>query len=271
MSALDRLRDSLPAWCLGAFAVLFFTFMLAPILVVVWVAFSAQSYIGFPIPSYSLRWFQRVIEYGPFLRGLVVSIQVGVVSTILAMLLGVPAALALARSRSGFADALATFMISPLSMPLIVLGFALLFYLSAAGFGISMTSLVIAHTLVGIPYLVRTVIGIYRTQPADFEEAAAILGASRWQVLRHVTLPLVRPGIFAGALFAFLISLDNLPISFFFGSPMTSTLPVVLLSYIENQFDPSIAAVSTVQMALALLALAVVDRLYGIKHLGAPT
>ena len=128
----------------------------------------------------------------------------------------------------------------------------------------------IAHTLVGIPYLVRTVIGIYRTQPADFEEAAAILGASRWQVLRYVTLPLVRPGL-RRSLFAFLISLDNLPISYFFGSPSTGTLPVVLLSYIENQFDPSIAAVSTVQMFLALFALFIVDRFYGVKHLGAPS
>lgn len=271
MRALDRVRERLPAWSLGAFTLVFFGFLLAPILIVVWMAFSAQSFIGFPIPAYSLRWFRRVVEYEPFLRGLLVSIEVGIVSTVLATLLGVPAALALARSRGVWANAAATFLLSPISMPLIVLGFALLFFLSATGFGVSLASLMIAHTLVGIPYLVRTVIGIYRTQPADFEEAAAILGASRLQVLRHVTLPLVRPGIFAGALFAFLISLDNLPISFFFGSPTTSTLPVVLLSYIENQFDPSIAAVSTVQMALALIALVVVDRLYGVKHLGAPS
>lgn len=271
MNTLNIVRNRLPAWILGAFTGLFFVFMLAPILIVVWMAFSAQSFIGFPITSYSLRWFYRVVEYEPFLNGLIVSIQIGIVSTVLAALLGVPAALALARSRSALADSVATFLLSPISMPMIVLGFALLFFLSAAGLGISLTSLVIAHTLVGIPYLVRTVVGIYRTQPADFEEAAAILGASRWQVLRYVTLPLVRPGIFAGALFAFLISLDNLPISYFFGSPSTGTLPVVLLSYIENQFDPSIAAVSTVQMFLALFALVIVDRFYGVKHLGSPS
>jgi putative spermidine/putrescine transport system permease protein len=133
-----------------------------------------------------------------------------------------------------------------------------------------MTSLVIAHTLVGIPYLVRTVIGIYRTQPADFEEAAAILGASRWQVLRHVTLPLVRPGIFAGALFAFLISLDNLPISFFFGSPLTSTLQSCSSATSKTSSIPRLRP-SAPSDGAGTLALAVVDRLYGIKHLGAPT
>jgi putative spermidine/putrescine transport system permease protein len=87
----------------------------------------------------------------------------------------------------------------------------------------------------------------------------------------YVTLPLIRPGVFAGGLFAFLVSFDNLPISYFFGTPSTSTLPVVMLSYIQDQFDPSIAAVSTVQMLLALVVLLVVDRIYGLRQLGAPS
>lgn len=271
MTAASRLLSRLPQILLGLFAGAFVLFMLAPIAIVVWMSFSAQNFIGFPIPSYSLRWFRRIFEYEPFIASLIVSIQVAALSTVVACLMAVPTALALARSRSGYATAIATFMVSPISMPLIVLGFALMFFMSALGFGISFLGLLIAHTVVGVPYIVRTVIGVYRSQPQDFEEAAAILGASRWQVVRHVTLPLVAPGVFAGALFAFLISLDNLPISFFFGSPATSTLPVVLLSYTENQFDPSIAAVSTVQMTLALAALAVVDRIYGIRNLGAPS
>ncbi len=266
-----RAMERLPQVALGLFVVVFILFMLAPIAIVVWMSFSAQSFIGFPIPGYSLRWFRRIFEYEPFINSLIVSVQVAVLSTISACFVGVPAALALARSRTGLATAIATFLVSPISMPLIVLGFALMFFMSALGFGISFLGLVIAHTVVGVPYIVRTVIGVYRSQPQDFEEAAAILGASRWQIVRHVTLPLVAPGIFAGALFAFLISLDNLPISFFFGSPATSTLPVILLSYTENQFDPSIAAVSTVQMVLALAALAVVDRIYGIRNVGAPS
>lgn len=258
-------------WILTAFTVLFFVFLIAPILVVVAVSFTSVSYVSFPIEGFSLRWFWRIIEYRPFIDALVVTIQVAVLSTALAALIGVPAALTLVRARGAMAELVMTLLLSPLSMPMIVLGLALLFYLSALGLGISLTSLVIAHTVIGLPYVVRTVAGVYRGMSPDLEESATILGANRWQVLRYVTLPQIRPGIFAGALFSILISVDNLPISFFFGSPSTNTLPVVMLSYLEHQFDPSIAALSTVQMILALAGLLVIERFYGLRHLGAPT
>ncbi len=160
-----------------------------------------------------------------------------------------------------------TFLLSPLSMPMIVLGFVLLFYLSAIGAGVSMLSLVLSHTVVSIPYIVRTVAATYRGIPANLEETALVLGASRWQVFRHVTFPLIRPGVFAGGLLAMLLSIDNLPLSYFFGSPSTSTLPVVMLSYLENQFDPAIAAISTVQMLLAVCALLLVGRIHGLGNI----
>jgi putative spermidine/putrescine transport system permease protein len=256
---------------LATFVAAFFIYLMAPILIVVVVSFSSLGYIGFPIPSYTLKWFHRVWEYVPFLHGLWVSVELALASTVFATILGVPAALGLARARSGWANALATFLLAPLSMPMVVLGFALLFYLSALGFGLSFTPLLIAHTVIAIPYIVRTVIGVYRSLPPDFEEAAAILGADKWRSFLHVTLPLIRPGVFAGGLFAFLVSFDNLPISYFFGTPSTATLPVVMLSYIQDQFDPSIAAVSTVQMVLALLVLLFVDRIYGLRRLGVPS
>jgi putative spermidine/putrescine transport system permease protein len=156
-------------------------------------------------------------------------------------------------------------------MPLIVLGFALLFYLSRLGFGVSFVSLLIAHTVVSLPYIVRTVAGVYRGISPEFEESAAILGANRWQVFRHVTLPMIKPGIFAGALFAMLISVDNLPISYFFGSADTNTLPVVMLSYLEHQFDPSVAAASTVQLVIAMIGLVLLERTYGLQRIGTPT
>ena len=250
---------------LRAYVLLFFAFLLAPIVIVVAVSFTSASYIAFPIEGLSLRWFRRVYEYQPFLDSFSVTIQVAVLSTMLAALISVPAALALARSSAPVASVTMTFLLSPLSMPMIVLGFALLFYLSALGFGVSLLSLVISHTLVSIPYIVRTVAAVYRGMPPSLEETALVLGASRWQVFRHVTFPVIRPGIFAGCLFAVLLSVDNLPLSYFFGSPTTSTLPVVMLSYLENQFDPSIAAVSTVQLAFALIVLLVIERLYGLR------
>ena len=254
-------------WLLRAYVIVFFAFMLAPIAVVVAVAFSAQSYVAFPIEGYSLQWFRRVFEYAPFVESFGVTLQVALLSTALAAVIGVPAALALARSNDRASTAVMTLLLSPLSMPAIILGFALLFYLSALGFGVSLTSLVIAHTAVAIPYIVRTVAALYRSLAPGLEEAALILGASQWQTFWHVTFPLIRPAILAGCLFAVLLSIDNLPLSYFFGSPGTSTLPVVMLSYLENQFDPAIAAVATLQLAFSLIALLVVERLYGVRRL----
>jgi putative spermidine/putrescine transport system permease protein len=267
--ARRRSRPDYAAIVLGVYVGLFMVFLLVPILVVVAVSFSSASFIVFPLPGISLKWYARILEYRPFIDSLVVSIQIAVGSAVLGAILGVPAALWAARSRSSFATFVSNFLLAPISVPAIVLGFSLLYLLSALSLGVSFVALLITHTVVAVPYISRTVLAVYRSIPPDFEEAAAILGASRWQTLRHVTLPLIRPGIFAGSLFALLISLDNLPLSFFFGSSTTNTLPVVMLSYMQNQFDPSIAAIATVQMLIAITALLVVNALYGVERLTA--
>ncbi len=264
-----RVRTDRVRVALVAFTLLFFTFLIAPILIVVVSSFSADSFITFPVRSWSLRWYWRVVEYRPFLASLATSLELAVTSAFLAAVLGVPAGLALARARGRLAMAAATLLVSPISIPAIVLGFSLLYYLSAFGFGVAFLPLLVAHTVVSIPYVSRTVIAVYRGLAPELQEAAAILGAGPWPRFRLVTLPLIRPGIFAGAMFAMLISIDNLPLSFFFGDAVTNTLPVVMLSYMQNQFDPAIGAISTIQMAIAVAALLVVERLYGLKALSA--
>ena len=258
-----------PGLTLNLFVVLFFLFIVAPIVVVVIVSFSDSDFIALPYDTASLRWYWRILEYRPFVDALTLSVVLAIVAAATGVVLGVPAALALARSRSGVATALVTFLLSPISIPAIVLGFGLLYYLAAIGFGSSLLALWIAHSVVAIPYVCRTVLAVYRSVPGQFEEAALSLGASRWSTFRHVTLPLIRPGIFAGALFAALVSLDNLPISFFFGSSGSTTLPVIMLSYMQNQFDPAIAAISTVQMLIAVGTLLLLNAVYGVDKLTA--
>lgn len=266
---LRRRKRNFAALGLGLYVLAFMIFLLMPIVVVVVVSFSSASFIVFPMPGFSLQWYARIIEYKPFMDSLSVSIQIAVASAVLGAALGVPAALWAARSNSSLASFVSNFLLAPISVPAIVLGFALLYMLSAMTLGVSFLSLLITHTVVSIPYVSRTVLAVYRSIPPDFEEAAAVLGAPRWRTFTDVTLPLIRPGIFAGGLFAVLISLDNLPLSFFFGSSDTNTLPVVMLSYLQNQFDPSIAAIATVQMLIAIGALLVVNFLYGIEKLTA--
>jgi len=260
-----------PEILLLGYVLVFFVFLLAPIFFVVLVSFSEAAFITFPVTRFSLRWYQRLLEYTPLLVSLWFSLKLAAASAILAAIVGVPAALALARSRSRLADLVSTFLLAPLSIPMILLGIALLYNLSAIGLGISFTSLLIAHTVVSIPYVVRTVVAVYRGIGRDYEESAAILGASRRQIFTYVTLPLISSGIFSGMLFAILISLDNLSLSLFFGSAQTSTLPVVMLSYLQNQFDPAIAAIGTVQMAIALIVLLVIERTIGLQYMSAPS
>lgn len=269
MSGRRRRLPGGPTLLLFAYMALFMLFIMLPIAAVVVVSFSASSYIAFPMHGFSLRWYRHIVAYQPFMSSLATSIELALASAVCGAALGVPAALALARSRAAAAGVIANFLLAPISVPAIVLGFALLYFLSALSLGLSFLSLLIAHTVAGIPYIVRTVLATYRAVPANLEELASILGASRAQVLWHLTLPMVRPGIFAGGMFAVLTSLDNLPLSFFFGTATVNTLPVVMLSYMQNQFDPSIAAISTVQMLIAVACLFVLDRLYGIERLTA--
>jgi len=254
---------------LASYVLLFFGFLLMPIIVVVVVSFSSASFIAFPIPGFSLQWYQRIIDYKPFMQSLLVSVEIAVLSGLAGTVLGVPAAIWAARENGWVGQVFKNFMLAPISVPAILLGFSLLYMLSAMTLGVSFLSLLITHTVVSIPYISRTVLAVYRAVPPDYEEAAAVLGATRRRVFFDVTLPLIKPGIFAGALFSVLISLDNLPLSFFFGGADSSTLPVIMLSYMQNQFDPSIAAIATVQMLIAIGALAVVNAIYGIEKLTA--
>jgi putative spermidine/putrescine transport system permease protein len=254
-------------WMLRAVVIAFIVFMVAPILVVVAISFTSAGYVAFPMPGLSLRWFAQILKYPPFISSIWVSLEVAVGATALSCLLGIPASLTLARSDKPVAQAMMAYLLSPLSIPMIVLGFASLFYLSRIGFGLSLAALLVCHTCVCLPYVVRIVASVYRTLPPGLEEAAEVLGAPRWRVFLHIVLPLLRPAIVAGSLFSFLVSFDNLPLSYFFGSPNTNTLPVVMLAYVEQQFDPSIAAISTVQLAVAVLVLIIVDRTYGLNRL----
>lgn len=259
--AEDRFSKSV----LWLYTALFMVFMLAPIVIVVIVSFSSSAYVSFPLEGYSLRWFRRLYEYKPYYDSFFVTIELAILSALGASLIGLPAALVLARSRSSVANMIMTFMLSPLSIPSIVLGFSLLFFVSRIGMGVSFLSLLCAHIVASIPYLVRTVGGLYRNISPNFEESAQILGCNRWQTFRYVTFPMIRGGIFAGAVFALIISIDNVSLSLFFASPTTGTLPVVMLSYLESTFDPSIAAASTVQLVIAIVLLLVIERIYGLK------
>ncbi len=261
----SRLAERVCDAALAVYIALFVIFLLAPIVIVVMTSFTPGETVAVSLDGMSLRWYRRFLEYRPFTDSLVTSLMIAALATVFAILLAVPAALGIATSRSRLANAVTSFLLSPIAVPPLVVGLSSLYYLSELGIGNSFVALLITHTCVSVPYVLRTTIAACRNLDPRFGEAASVLGASAWQRFAHVMLPLISPGVFAGALFSVLISLDNLGVSYFFGSATTTTLPVVMLSYLQNQFDPSIAAISTVQMLIAIVLLVVVEKIYGLR------
>lgn len=252
---------------LDCYSVLFFLFLFAPIAVVVAVSFTAEQGVSVPFKGLSLQWYARFWAYRPFVDSLITSLVLALLSACLAIVFSIPSAIYLGRARGRAASAFTAFLLAPIAIPTLIIGMSLLYFLSDIGIGISFTALLITHTVVSIPYVLRTSLSVYRNIGTQMDEAAAVLGASPWRAFLNVTLPLIAPGIFAGSLFSILVSLDNLAASYFFGTATVNTLPVVMLSYLQNQFDPAIAAVSTVQMAISIMLLWIVEKTYGLRAL----
>lgn len=263
----QRRKVDLAGVALSLFMLGLFIFLIAPLAIVVLVSFNASANVVFPPAGYSLRWFAHVFAYSPFIDAIINSLKLGILATLISIAIGVPAVLALGRYRFPLRDSIEAFLLSPLSLPMIVLGIALLVYFGQLGVGLPFWGLMAGHVVVTVPYIVRTTVAVYRGLDRSIEEAAMVLGASPWHTFRLVTLPLLRSGVFAGAIFAFLISFDNVPISIFLVNTNTTTLPVVILSYLVYNFDPSIAAISTLEMALVIFVLALLERFYGLNQI----
>jgi putative spermidine/putrescine transport system permease protein len=262
-----RMASRASVGLLKLFTLMFFIALIAPIVIVVLVSFSPDESLAIPVADVSLRWYRRLWEYRSFVDSLMTSLYLALSSSFIAILIAVPAALGVGNSRSRAATALTTFLLAPIAIPALVIGLSLLYFLSNIGIGVSFMALLIAHTVVSVPYVMRTTLATYKNTRASYREAASVLGADSWQTFRYVTLPLIAPSVFAGALFSILVSLDNLGVSYFFGTANVTTLPVVMLSYLQNQFDPAIAAVSTVQMAITIVLLLIVEKTYGLRAL----
>lgn len=249
------------------FHVLFVLFILAPLLVVCAVAFTPEGYLSLPVHGASLRWFRAIWRNADFVGAFAESLQLAAVSSTLTVALAVPAALALARHRFPGRDALATFFLSPLMIPPVVLGIAFLRFFTQIGLSGTFAGLVAAHVIVIFPVALRLVLAAATGMDARIENAAVSLGASGWTVFRRVVLPLMLPGVVSGWVLAFIASFDELTMTIFIASPSTTTLPVRMFSYIQDNIDPLVAAVSALLIALTLAAMLVLDRLYGLERL----
>jgi putative spermidine/putrescine transport system permease protein len=222
--------------------------------------------MAFPPKGFSLQWYERLAQNQEFITGFKVSLITAGGVAALALFVGVPVALAITRYDFRGRDALSGFFLSPLLVPAIVLGLALLLVLAPLRITGTYAGLIIAHLSITVPYVIRTTSMSLLTLNRSCEEAARTLGASAWTTFRRVTLPLIAPGVLAGGAIAFLISFDEAVISLFVVGPRATTLPVEIFHYVESRTDPQIAALSVVLIAISILFVVIIERVMGLRR-----
>jgi len=240
--------------------------MLAPLLVVIGVSFSRSEFIAFPPTGLSLRWYQEVLTSNTYVASAATSFKVAVLVTLAATAVGGAAAVALHRGKLPFSAAVATFFLSPLVLPTIIFAIGMLMFWSKAFGQLSVLTLWLGHTVVAMPYVIRTTLAVLETSDPFLEEAARTMGAGRLQRLWFVVLPQCVPGLAAGAFFAFNISFDEAVLSLFLRKPDMTTLPVQIYGQLEFSPDPAVAAVSAIMIALTVLMILVIDRVLGLQR-----
>lgn len=251
-------------WLAALFTVVF---LMTPLLVTVAVSFGSSSVFTLPPPDWSLRWFQKLANTRGLVPSLLTSLQVAAFATVVALALGTLCAIALVRGRFPGREAIATFLVSPLMLPGLVIGIAMLQGFKVAGLRETYTSLLLAHVVITLPYVVRTVFAALSLFDFSLIDAARTLGCSYPAALMRVMVPALGPAFLTSGMFAFLASMDNYPISIFFTDAWTKTLPIQMLQYVEENPDPTIAAISAGLVLLAILALIAGDRLVGLRRM----
>ncbi|EJN02839.1 ABC transporter permease [Herbaspirillum sp. YR522] len=241
-------------------------FMLAPIAVVCVIAFTPENTLTIHGPDFSLRWFKAVFDYPDFVGSFWNSLWLALAAATISTAIAVPAAMALVRSPNRWSGVLQGLFLSPLIIPHLVLGVALLRLFTLVGGAGSFGWLIAAHALVVMPYTMRLVMSALVGFDRSAEHAAQSLGASRTTVLLRITLPMILPGITGGWLLAFINSFDEVTMSIFVTSPSTVTLPVRMYMYATESIDPMMAAVSALMVAVTAAAMIVLDRVYGLDR-----
>jgi putative spermidine/putrescine transport system permease protein len=242
-------------------------YLLLPVIVVVATSVTTTAYPVFPPRGFTLQWFERFLLTPEFMSGMRLSALLAGTATLIAAVLGTAAAIGLARGKRRPRSALSALFLSPIVFPAVVLGLALLIFYSRTGLAGSFRGMVAAHVVLVTPFVVRMVAASLAEFDDSVEEAARNLGASWLRVFFQVTLPIIRPGVVAGAVFAFIISFDELVVTLFLAGPGLQTLPIRVFTFVQYNSTPVISAISTALIAAwVLLGVPLYVRFLGIRH-----
>ena len=256
-------------WRIGAMTliVLVVIYMVTPLAVIAMTSFSSSQFLVFPPRGWSTRWYAEVLASAAYAHAAWTSLWIAALVTLGALALGVPAGIAIARHRLRHRSWWAALFLSPLVLPVVVLGIGLLIVFSKYLGGPSYATLVVGHLVICLPYVVRTVAAVAGTIDPHAEEAARLMGARWWERYAYVIIPQCRTGIMAGAFLAFNISFDDAVVALFARSPGIETLPLLIYGRLEFSPDPSVAAVSTLLVGITVALVLVLERVVGLTRL----
>ena len=253
-------------WLLGAFCALISVYLLAPIVVVVGASFNAGPFLTFPPRGLSLRWFAAFLQNRVFIDAILRSLGLAASATAISGVIGIAAALFHVRHATRGREPLRAAILLPLLLPEVLTAMALLFFFYAIGLGTrGGVALLVGHVLVTLPFVFLNVSSSLHGFDMNWDLAAQSLGAGRWTRFRRITLPLIKPGVINGCLFAFIISFDTFGISYLLKDVGGATLPLQLFDYLRFNFTPEAAAVSTLSIAMALVVVVTTEKLVGLR------
>jgi putative spermidine/putrescine transport system permease protein len=245
------------AW-LYAYAGLVLLFLVVPILIVIPMSFTPTERLEFPPPGLSLRWYQSFFESSEWMDAAWVSIRAAVLTVLVATPLGTAAAYGLHVAAGRWSKILRAALVVPLIVPVIIVAIGLFYVFAKLGLINTMTGLVLAHTVHAIPFVIVTVTAGLRRYEMNQEMVARSLGANRWIAFFTVTLPQIRVSVLSGALFAFVTSFDEVVIALFISRGEASTLTRKMFTSLRDQVSPTIAAISTMLIAISILIAAAI-------------
>lgn len=264
---MNRIARRLGTVAHRTFIAVLLAFFLAPLIVVVYLAFSPVGFFEFPARGVSLQWFERLWRTPALLNGLYRSLLLAVVIVPLTGTLAIACAVAMKRSRFRGKALLDSLFMAPIIVPSLVIGVALLQVYGQLGLNDTFVGLLLAHVVITFPYFIRSVYVSLATKDSNLEDAAESLGAGPWRKFRTITFPAIRPGVISGAIFAFVISLDEFSVTLFIVGRHTQTAPVAIYNYWFDNADPTVAALSVFIIAIGFFAAWLANRTVSLDRM----
>lgn len=232
-------------------------FLLLPIVFIVLLSFGSSQWLVFPPPGWTLKWYAQFFSNPDWMQAAYTSLKVALLTTVCALALGLPCAFALVRGKFPGRELLYALFTLPMIVPLVIIAVAVYALFLKLGYTGTLLAFVISHVIVALPFTIISIINSLKLFDQSIEDAAVICGASRLQAIIKVTFPAIRPGMVAGALFAFLVSWDEVVLSVMMASPSLQTLPVKMWTTLRQDLTPVIAVASTLLIGLSLLIMIV--------------